>query len=285
MNSEQTIETLLAQLELTSGYRRERLDIHKELLHSGNNTFSAILLTVEDGALLQQTYRLLSGTFEGEMDDFRPLVNEWILDPNIAYHAICNRTGEVIAAANCSYLPLESRGVLAVWYVAVSSEHRGKRLVHELYHNMYQFASNRSAALGVKLSAIVGEASHADLETIERVLRRPEIARKRVYYSTEMGEVEVPYVSPPLKWSVEGIATEEAEPNHLMVKMVTGCERMSVNELMGIITAIYTDSYVPREEDFRDRGAHERACGIVRGYLNGIETALASARGAEVFLR
>ncbi len=286
------MQKLLSRLQAKSKYTREKVFSYQEMIHSEQEAFVIDLLTSHDGLKLNQAYEFLSKTFGSEMDDYEPIVNEWIFDLNIAYHAVSDWKGNVIAAANSSYLALDSsspdaESILAVWYVAVDEEYRGRRLVNELYQSIYQFALDRSEQENNVVKAIVGEASHQDIQTIEQVLRREEIARKRVYYEDEKGSVkEVPYVSPPLKWDFEtGVPAEEAQANHLMIKLTNGQESIPAKELLQIITAIYRDSYFPKQEDFKDSNSHILAHKIVDSYLGTIGTALSEAKNGEVFLR
>jgi len=270
------MQGLLAKLEAKSSYQRKRVNKYQETLGADDETFSLHRLTSHDDLLLKQTCEFLSGVFEQGMDDEDKIMNQWIFDFDIAYHALTDKEGKVIAAANSSYMPLEnSESILAVWYVAVAEEYRGKRLANELYQSIYQFAEDRAQDYHTKVKAIVGEASHQEIQTIEQVLRREEISRKRAYYYDQSGIIkEVPYVSPPLKWDSEtGAPAEEAQPNHLMLK------------LLQIITAIYRDSYSPREEDFMNKEYHDRAVAVVDGHLRTIETALAEASNGKVFLK
>lgn len=282
------MQDLIERLQTKSKYTRKKVSSYHELIYLDQGNFSIDLLTTHDDSKLQQAYDFLSEIFGPEMDDYENIVNEWIFDSNIAYHALSDSEGRVIAAANSSYMPLEnSESILAVWYVAVGPEFRGKRLANELYQNIYQFALDRAEDQNSNLKAIVGEAFHKDIGTIGRVLNREEIARKRVYYHDLAGQVkEVPYASPPLRWNVEnGMPEEEAQANHLMAKLTDGRERMSSQELLQMVKAIYKDSYFPREEDFRNKESYDRAFVMVNNYLGTIETALAGARGGEVFLR
>ncbi|MDP3698262.1 MAG: GNAT family N-acetyltransferase [Nanoarchaeota archaeon] len=286
------MQKLLSRLQAKSKYTREKVFSYQEMIHSGQEIFFIDLLTSHDDLRLKQYCDFLSNTFEQGMDDDEKIMNEWIFDQNIAYHAVSDRKGKVIAAANSSYLPLGSSptdhdAILAVWYVAVDKEYRGRRLANELYQNMYQFALDRAQVWNSKVKAIVGEASHQDIQTIEQVLRREEIARRRVYYEDAKGLAkEVSYVSPPLKWDSEtGAPAEEAQPNHLMLKLTDGQESMPAKELLRIITAIYRDSYFPREEDFMNKESYARASAMVHDYLRTIEDTLAEARDGEVFLR
>ena len=282
-----TMQKLLRRLQAKSNYSREKVFSYQEVIRSDQETFVIDLLTSHDDKKLQQTCDFLSAVFGPEMDDPEKILNEWIFDQNIAYHAISNGNGKVIAAANSSYMPLENdEGILAVWYVAVDPEFRGRRLANELYQSIYQFALDRAEDQGSNVKAIVGEASHQEIQTIEQVLRREEIARKRVYYQSTTGMKEVPYVSPPLRWDCEtGAPLEEAQAHHLMIKLVDGKEQMPAQELLQIIKAIYRDSYFPRENDFRGKEAYDKVSVVVDEYLKTIEDALADAVDGEVFLR
>ncbi|MBS3166039.1 hypothetical protein J4444_02860 [Candidatus Woesearchaeota archaeon] len=200
------MHTLLSRLRATSRYQRELISPNEEILHSDDDVFSVVRLTDCKDARLPSVIKLLSGTFEEGMDNSERISQEWVSDPTIAYHAVCDAKGKVIAAANSSCLPLVGRldfpeSILAVWYVAIDQGYRGRKLVHELYHSMYEFFLNQSLDLGTSMRSIVGEASHDNLETISRVLSRPEISRKRVYCDIGDNLVEVPYISPPLRWN------------------------------------------------------------------------------------
>ncbi len=287
MNNNQGMEELIKLLKTVSHYSRGKISKYEEVLRSWDKSYSIHLLTSHDDQLLQQTCEFLSGNFEEEMDDPERIMDEWIFDSKIAYHALSDGDGKVIGAVNSSYMPLENaESMLAVWYVAVSPDHRGKRLAKELYQSMYQFALDRANEENSTLKAIVGEASHHDFKTIEQLLRRDEIARKRVYYQSAAEVKEVPYLSPPLQWDAEtGAPLEEAQANHLMIKLTNGREQMPAPELLQMINAIYSDSYFPRSDDFRNKEAYVKAFAQVENYLKTIETALAGAVNGEVFLR
>ena len=288
----QEMEILLRQLQSKSSYTRERVSRYHEILRTGNEIFSIDLLTSHDEQKLKQTFEFLSGFFEQGMDDYEHMIDEWIFDLDIAYHALGDGSGNVVGAANSSLLHLESgcenaESVLAVWYVAIDPKYRGRRLPNELYQSIYQFSLERIQTERKELKAIVGEASHKEIKTIERVLSRDEIARKRVYYQ-DNDEVlrEVPYVSPPLRWDFEtGEPAEEAQANHLMLRLLNGEQHMPAKDLLTIIKAIYHDSYLPRQDDFLNNESYMKAGVTVDNYLRSIEAALAEAKNGEIFLK
>lgn len=296
--SNQKLEKLIEGLQAASLYQRQKISKYHSLLSSlqGNNEhYSIHLLTSHDDRLVHAACDFLAEHFGYGMDDLDRITDEWIFDPSIAYHAVCNQNGNVIAAGNSSILPLESyhhptnQTILVIWYIAVDPAYRGKKLSHEMYQSMYQFALDQAPVNNSELKAMVGEVSGKNLPTLERLLHKPEIGRKRVFYEDAAGAIrEIPYISPPLQWNAEtGEPEEEAQQNHLMLRLLNGQEEMPVNDLREMVKAIYKDSYMPRREDFTNSWAYDAACIAVFIYMDNIifSSDLREAKNGVVFLR
>ncbi|MBI2582050.1 hypothetical protein HYV87_02910 [Candidatus Woesearchaeota archaeon] len=287
-SQENNLEVLLFRLEDTSSYHRHFGANGQDLLqsHEGEN-FTIKRITNPEDPALKHAHDLFWQEF-GYGTDYFSLMQELAPDKNLAYHVILNDEEKVVAASNSGYLALGnvSESILAVWLMVVDKEHRGKKLVQELYQDIYRFGLERVSAEKTKLKAIVGEASCKQLEKIEYVLNRSEIGRKRVYYQDQNEIVhEVPYVSPPLKWNIHsGVPEEEAQPNRLMLRLLDSRQSMPAYELLEIIARIYEDSYAPVRTYFSDQTGFEQATGIFNGYFKRIEKELAEAKDGEVFL-
>src|SRR3989344_1327727 len=182
------LERLIARLEKASSYLRSLEGEDEEILQSEQASFTIKRITDPEDPALLQMHELFFREFAYEMDYF-PYVKGWVKEEDISYHAVLDREQRVIAAANSSYLLLDSstnaESILAIWFMAVDKLYRGKRLANELYQDTYKFALKRSLDGKTKLKAIVGEASHKELATIEQVLNREEIGRKRVFYENK----------------------------------------------------------------------------------------------------
>lgn len=288
MSSE--MEKLLSVLEAKSVYSRKEFPDGRGILRLNYDYFIIRRITEPEDPALIQAQNLFERAF-GDETDYFPLVRGWVTDRTIAYHAILNAGGEVIAASNSSYLTLEPeenvpQSMLAVWFMAVDEKYRGRRLANELYWDMYRFALDLSLAEKKNLKAIVGEAHHSELETIEHVLNREEIGRKRVYYENKAGNIsEAPYFSVSVGWNhVERTVEQNIAPNHLMLRLLDGRQSIQAGELLQIIGKIYDDCYLPKKEDFPDEKAFREAQSIVESHLEKIKAGLAEAKNNEVFL-
>ncbi|HLD80197.1 MAG TPA: GNAT family N-acetyltransferase [Candidatus Nanoarchaeia archaeon] len=282
------LERLIARLEKASFYLRSLEGEEEEILQSEQASFTIKRITDPEDPALLQMHELFFREFADEMDYF-PYVKGWVKEEDISYHAVLDREQRVIAAANSSYLildPANAESILAIWFMAVDKLYRSKRLANELYQDIYRFALNRSLEGKTKLKAIVGEASHKELATIEQVLNREEIGRKRVFYENKDRKFcEVPYVSLPLKYNlITGLPEEEVQPNHLMIRLLDGRQSMQVSEVVEMMRIIYAHSYAPMEGDFLRLEGFEQAKSIFDSYLKTIEARLAEAKDGEVFL-
>lgn len=185
-------------------------------------------------------------------------------------HVAENSKGEIIGVRTGAVVGMVDRngevsGESAVQlgcYSLTSPEVRHKGVWKNLFKAQEEAANKDAESRGLKIKGFMAEA-HDDAEP---VLNKEEI--KRAYIKTKKGYIEVPYEQPPLDWDTKtGKPTEDAGivPEHLMLKLASGKDKLSGKELMEMVRGMYYYNNYREEEYFKNSEAYQEHTEFVEG--------------------
>lgn len=277
----------IAELQSTSKFSREKMPEGREKIRSpeGGEFFIRRVTDPKDPTV-RKIHKFLVKAFTAEEADTFDTIQGAVNSDYQAYHVIEDADGKMVALSNTAYLELEGKkgepknAIIFDAYLVTDSKHRGKGLGRELYQNTYRHALEKAKAAGSGLGGIVGEAVSA----VEPFMNR--LGSRRVYFEDGQGNLrEAPYIQAPVDWDPKtGKNSQEATPEHLMLRLTDGKQALSSAELLAMVKAIYDENYVFPEEFFKSEKASANCEKIVMGYLERLRKALSEARGGKLIL-
>ena len=288
-NSWKKMQEWIAELKSTSKFSREKTADGREKIRSaeGEEFFIRQIKDPQDPATKKLHKFLLSALSADEVDDL-DTIRGAMTGGNYAYHAIEDQSGKMVSVSNVGYLETKlpeqekatKEAVAFVAYIVTDPNFREKGLGSELYQNIYGFALQEAKSRDHNLKGFIGEA----VSTVEPFLNR--MGRKRMYFEDRDGNLrEVPYMQAPLEWDKKtGRPISRAVPEHLMLRLTSGKQGLSVDELLSMVWALYEDNNIPPDEFFRSEDAAEECYNKVVGYLKNMGKALGESKSGRLSL-
>jgi GNAT superfamily N-acetyltransferase len=249
--------------------------------------FTVERLTSPEDPRVQEVQRMLSRRFGKEEVDPIEVMKQSMTGrmdtgeevPRLLVNVVQDERGKVVALATGAAVELvdekgnlsASKALLLDAYTIVPEKLRAKGVAEHLFQAREEAARKDAQSRGLEIAGYIVEDGGRDEEFYNRQ------GAKRVYIEKGKGMfVEVPYFQPPLDWDQKtgkpaGDAGTVAE--HLMIKLFSGANRLSGEELMAMVRGMYYYNNYPGEDYFSSEKArleHER-------FLHEVEKNLAAA--------
>ncbi len=147
-------------------------------------------------------------------------------------------------------------------YAVVSPEMRNQGIWENLFQTHEKTAKIDADRRGLEIKGFMTEAHNE----IEPILNKQDV--KRAYIKTKEGFRELPYEQPPLDWNARtGKPAKDAGivPEHLMLKLSSGENRLSGKELMEMVRGMYYYNNYREEEYFKTGKAYKTHTEFVEG--------------------
>lgn len=171
-------------------------------------------------------------------------------------------TSAVVETVNARGRESEKYGVWLGCYDLVNRQERDKGVREELFKISEQAAQKDAQQRELEIRGFMTEVSGAEESFFNSV------GAKRAYIKTRKGYEELPYEQPPLDWNPKtGRPAEDAGsvPEHLMLKLTSGKDKLSGRELMEMVRGMYYYNNYQDKEDFKNAKAYERHTEFVEG--------------------
>ncbi|MDP3772429.1 MAG: GNAT family N-acetyltransferase [bacterium] len=283
------MESLIGELALTSRFERERTSNSRERISSPERgEYNIRFVTDAKDPVVRGIHRTMVKEFGKEESETLTWLRHTIRKDLNRYHVAETPEGEVAAFSNTQYLELDPalghendprESVIPIWHIVSDPAFRNKGVASELYQSFYQDALEEAKKRGDVIKGIIGEA----VDSVEGFLNR--MGRKRMYFEDSNGNVhEVPYVCPPVDMDdTTGEPREEPVPEHVMLRLVNGEEKIPNEDLVRIVKAMYTE-YVGAPDNYDTQEAYQKALEYNMGLLGQLADAVGQSKDGSVFL-
>lgn len=283
------MELMIDELRRTSHFERtSTLDGREHISSSERGEYSVRFVTDAKDAVVRGIHRTMVKEFGKEESETLTWLRHTIRKDLNRYHVAETPDGKVAAFSNTQYLELEPapghehdprESIVPIWHIVSDPAYRNRGVASELYQSFYQDALEEAKKRGNVMKGIIGEA----VDSVEGFLNR--MGRKRMYFEDREGNVhEVPYVCPPVDMDdATGEPREEPVPEHVMLRLISGEERMPNEDLVRMVKAMYTE-YVGAPDNYDTQEAYQKALGYNMGLLDQLADAVGHSKDGSVFL-
>lgn len=297
----QTMDGVIAKLEKKSKFKKESIDNKEVLISPEGEKFSIERITNPEDPRIEKLVEFTKKKLKEEEADTEEIVREALKYDIYIYTIIENEKGEIVHFTQGNYLEIESENegskadeaVVFLGYTMTDDNYQRKGLATEGNMKTLAIANDLAKKNEQKIASIMVEAVDGS-----EILGN-ELGLKRMYFETKDGNYsEVPYVQPPIEWDKKTgkpLDPKTGNPSdlpiknftvneHLMVNMIGGKQKISVDQLLEMITPIYYDNYIPEHEYFPEysKKASKRIESTVLGLLDKLEKELKKAKGKQV---
>jgi len=305
----QNLQKSIEEMEAASPYRREKETERTEKINpkdSENPKFAEIgELKIEhikdrESPKIDKIVEFME-KFAPEEADTPEIIRDAVANPTdaYAYHTIENQKGETISHAQSSYLELTdendqplNQSIIFGGFVITADEYRRKRLADEIWQSALRCNLEKAQKKNQELKAIVVEGKEESEPFWNHV------GLKRVYFEDAQGNLhETPYIQPPIDWNnrtglPKGYKKGDdmkkfSVPEHLMIKPTDNRNEITTQELMPIISAIYSDNYTlyrNEGEKYPTDKAIESTQEIVGQFQTELKQTLSQAKEGKLYL-
>ena len=283
------MRVMIRELANTSRFQRERRPDDREQVSSPERGVYSIR-SIEDSKdpAIKKIHAVMVKEFGKEEAEALYWIRDTIKKDINRYHIAETPEGEIVAFSNTQYLELEPasgrereprESIVPIWHIVSDRAHRNKGVASELYQNFYQDALVESQKRGNILKGIIGEA----VSSVEGFLNR--MGRKRMYFEDRAGNVhEIPYLCPPVDTDDRtGEPREDPMPEHVMLRLVNGDQKMPIEDLLRMIKAMYLE-YVGASDNYDTKEAYQNALKYNMRMLMNLAETLQQSKDGSVFL-
>lgn len=162
-------------------------------------------------------------------------------------------TGAVCETVDKKGKVSEKSAVSLGFYTVVATEMRKKGIFKNLLKAFEKSSAKDAKDRGLNIKGLMGEAH----DEIEEPMNKQGV--RRAYIKADGVFFEVPYEQPPVDWNQEtGKPAEGAGvmPEHLMLKLTSGKDKVSGKELMEMVRGMYNYNNYREEEYFKSGKAY-----------------------------
>lgn len=279
---------LISELAKTSQFTRDQLPDGREQISSPERGKYAIrYITDAKDPAIKKVHGAMVEEFGKEESETLTWLRHTVKKKINRYHIAETPEGDIATLSNTQYLELEpakghenepKESIIPVWHIISDRAHRNKGIASELYQSFYQDALAEAQKRGNVIKGVIGEA----VSSVEGFLNR--MGRKRMYFEDKKGNMhEVPYLCPPVDMDDEtGEPREEPMPEHVMLRLLDGEQKMPVEDLLRMVKAMYLE-YVGAADNYDTKEAYQNSLGYNMQMIVNLAKTLKQSKDGTVF--
>jgi len=283
------MQSLINELGRTSRFAREQTPDGRERIHSPERGEYGIRYVINaKDPVVKKIHATMVKEFGREESETLTWLRHTIRKDLNRYHVAETPEGKVAAFSNTQYLELESsqgkeddpkESIVPIWHIVSDPALRNQGVASELYQSFYQDALAEAKKRGNVVKGIIGEA----VSSVEKFLNR--MGRKRMYFEDQGGNIhEVPYMCPPVDMDdATGEPRENPCPEHVMLRLVNGEQKMPKEDLLRMVKAMYVE-YVGARENYDTEEAYQKSLGYNMRLLEQMADAMSQSKDGTVFM-